>query len=221
MLPYEGEAIYPEVYAIGDYSGWGWDTAQSLFSFSGDEVNYEGLIDFNGKSANGFKLTGDTNWDNGNWGTDGNAEAPGTEASSVQLINDGSSGNISCYSKRFYHFSFNTSTLVLTMNHGFEQLGICGDLTGWADGNDIVMNFDTESQRFYADIEITSNGGLKFRADGGWDNGYNLGGSNGTLVNDGGSSNVPVTAGNYRIYVNLNNSANMTYELNAEDYGTE
>ena len=218
---YEGEAIYPEVYAIGDYSGWGWDAAQSLFSFSGDEVNYEGLIDFNGKSANGFKLTGDTNWDNGNWGTDGNAEAPGTEASSVQLINDGSSGNISCYSKRFYHFSFNTSTLVLTMNHGFDQLGICGDLTGWADGNDIVMNFDTESQRFYADIEITSNGGLKFRADGGWDNGYNLGGSNGTLINDGGSSNVPVTAGNYRIYVNLNNSGNMTYELNAEDYGTE
>lgn len=221
VLPYEGEAIYPEVYAIGDYSGWGWDAAQSLFSFSGDEVNYEGLIDFNGKSANGFKLTGDTNWDNGNWGTDGNAEAPGTEASSVQLINDGSSGNISCYSKRFYHFSFNTSTLVLTMNHGFDQLGICGDLTGWADGNDIVMNFDTESQRFYADIEITSNGGLKFRADGGWDNGYNLGGSNGTLINDGGSSNVPVTAGNYRIYVNLNNSGNMTYELNAEDYGTE
>lgn len=221
VLPYEGEAVYPQIYAIGDYSGWGWDAAQSLFSFSGDEVNYEGLIDFNGKAANGFKLTGDTNWDNGNWGTDGSAEAPGAEASNVQLINDGGSGNISCYNKRFYHFSFNTSTLKLTMNHGFNQLGICGDLTGWADGSDIIMNFDAETQRFYADVEIANDGGLKFRADGGWDNGYNLGGTDGTLVNDGGSPNVPVTAGNYRIYVNLNNSGNMTYELNAEDYGAE
>ena len=31
--------------------------------------------------------------------------------------------------------------------------------------------------------------------------------------------NIKVPAGKYRIYVNLNNSAAMTYELNAEDYG--
>lgn len=220
ILPYEGEAVYPEVYAIGDYSGWGWDTAQSLFSFSGDEINYEGVIDFNGKAGNGFKLTGATNWDNGNWGIDNSAEAPSAEASSIQLINDGGSGNIACYSKRFYHFSFNTSALELTMNHGFDQLGICGDVTGWG-AEDIVMNFDAETQRFYADVTIESDGGLKFRADGGWDKGYNLGGTDGTLTNDGGSPNIPVTAGNYRIYVNLNNSGNMTYELNAEDYGAE
>lgn len=217
VLPYAGEAVYPEVYAIGDYSGWGWDTAQSLFSFSNDKVNYEGIIDFNGKAANGFKLTGATNWDNGNWGTDNSAAAPGAEASSIQLLNDGGSGNISCYSKRFYHFNFNTSTSVLTMNHGFNQLGICGDLTSWGD-NDIVMNFDAETQRFYADVVIPNDGGLKFRADGTWDNGYNLGGTDGSLINDGGSPNVPVTAGSYRIYVNLNNSGNMTYELSAADY---
>lgn len=219
ILPYEGEAIYPKIYAIGDYSSWGWDTAQSLFNFSNDEVNYEGMIDFNGKAANGFKLTGATNWDNGNWGTDGNATAPTAEASSIQLINDGGSGNISCYSHRFYHFHFDTSTLVLTMNKGFDQLGICGDLTGWADGADIVMEFDAETQRFYADVEIPSDGGLKFRSDGNWSSAYNLGGADG-MLSDGGD-NISVTAGNYRIYVNLSNSGNMTYELNAEDYGAE
>lgn len=220
ILPYEGEAVYPEVYAVGDYSSWGWDTAQSLFSFSGDEINYEGVIDFNGKAGNGFKLSGATNWDNGNWGIDKSAEAPSAEASSIQLINDGGSGDITCYSKRFYHFSFNASTLELTMNHGFDQLGICGDVTGWG-AEDIVMNFDAETLRFYADVTIESDGGLKFRADGNWDNGYNLGGTDGTLTNDGGSPNIPVTAGNYRIYVNLNNSGNMTYELSTADYGAE
>lgn len=220
ILPYEGEAVYPEVYAVGDYSGWKWDTAQSLFSFSGDEINYEGVIDFNGKAGNGFKLTGAADWNNGNWGIDNSAEAPSAEASSIQLINDGGSGDITCYSKRFYHFSFNASTLELTMNHGFDQLGICGDVTGWG-AEDIVMNFDAETQRFYADVTIESDGGLKFRADGNWDNGYNLGGTDGTLTNDGGSPNIPVTAGNYRIYVNLNNSGNMTYELSTADYGAE
>lgn len=45
ITPYSADIQYPEIYAIGDYSSWGWDTAQSLFSFSEDEVNYEGLID--------------------------------------------------------------------------------------------------------------------------------------------------------------------------------
>ena len=219
ITPYSMDIQYPEIYLIGDYSGWGWDTAQSLFSFSEDEVNYEGMIDFNGKAANGFKLTGATNWDNGNWGTDGNATAPTAEASSVQLINDGGSGNISCYSHRFYHFHFDTSTLVLTKNKSFDQMGICGDLTGWADGADIVMEFDAETQRFYTDVEIPSDGGLKFRSDGNWSSAYNLGGADG-MLSDGGD-NISVTAGNYRIYINLNNSGNMTYELNAEDYGAE
>lgn len=219
ITPYSADIQYPEVYIIGDYSSWGWDTAQSLFSFSEDGVNFEGIIDFNGKASNGFKLTGATDWDHGNWGTDGNATAPAAEAASVQLINDGGSGNISCYSKRFYHFHFDNSTLLLTMNKGFDQLGICGDLTGWADGADIVMDFDIETQRFYVDVEIPGDGGLKFRADGAWGTAYNLGGANGELVDNG--DNIAVTAGNYRVYVNLNNSNNWTYEFNAEDFGAE
>lgn len=217
ITPYSADIQYPEVYAIGDYSGWGWDTAQSLFSFSEDGVNFEGIIDFNGKAANGFKLTGATNWDNGNWGTDGNAAAPDAEASSVQLINDGGSGNISCYTHRFYHFSFNNSTLVLTMNKSFDQLGVIGLNGDW--DNDIVMAFDTERQVFYADIQVNADGDFKIRSDANWGTAYDLGGINGELTLGGG--NIPVTAGNYRIYVNLNNSGNMTYELNAEDYGAE
>ena len=51
ITPYSADIQYPEVYIIGDYSSWGWDTAQSLFSFSEDGVNFEGIIDFNGKAT--------------------------------------------------------------------------------------------------------------------------------------------------------------------------
>lgn len=221
ITPYSSDIQYPEVYVIGDYNSWAdGDSQQSLFSFSEDGVNFEGVIDFGSAAANGFKIRGAIdNWDNGNWGLDGSAAVPDAEAASITLINDGSSGNITCYSHRFYHFSFNNSTLVLTMNKSFDQLGVCGDLTGWADDADIVMEFDAATQRFYADVEIPSDGGLKFRADGDWSKAYNLGGADGVLVDNG--DNIAVTAGNYRIYVNLNNSGNMTYELNADDYQGE
>ena len=81
------------------------------------------------------------------------------------------------------------------------------------------MAFDTERQVFYADIQVNADGDFKIRSDANWGTAYDLGGVNGELTLGGG--NIPVTAGNYRIYVNLNNSGNMTYELNAEDYGAE
>lgn len=217
ITPYSADIQYPEIYVIGDYSGWGWDNAQSLFSFKGD-VNYEGLIDFNGKSANGFKITGETNWDNGNYGTSG---AVDSEASEITLINDGTSGNISCYSKRFYHFSFSKETLILKKNYGFDVLSIVGnagdEVYEWADpeknGKEVDMNFDPEKQRFYADVEF-ADGEIKFRADHDW--ALSFGSSNEGLLDSG--DNIKVTAGKYRVYVNLNNSNNKTYELNAADY---
>ena len=44
-----------------------------------------------------------------------------------------------------------------------------------------------------------------------------FGGSGGVLT--AGGDNIAVTAGNYRVYVNINNQKAMTYELNTRDYG--
>lgn len=212
VKPYSGEAEYPVVYMIGSYSSWGWDKGQKLFSFSGD-ADYAGVIDFGGNASKGFKVTGDKNWNAGNWGIDKSAEAPSAEASSVILINDGGSGNIACYSKRFYRFKFNTETLKLEKKLAFDMMGIVGDAVGgWSD--DIEMNFDTTKQRFYVDAVLTT-GSIKFRADQKWDTSF--GSKTEGLLDSG--DNIKVTAGKYRIYVNLNNSANQTYELNADDYG--
>ena len=220
----QAERTYPMIYVVGQYSGWdgSWNKAQKLYSFSGDETNYVGVIGFGGLASGGFKLTGDTNWDNGNWGIDGNATAPETEAGSIQLIDDGGSGNISVYSKNFYRFSFNRSTLVLTKDFGFDQLGVCGELTGWADDADIVMNFDTEKQVFWADVKFPADGEFKVRADGKWDVSWGVA-TTGDPATEGvldGGNNIMAPAGNYRLYVNLNNPDEMTWELNAADYGT-
>lgn len=208
------ERSYPTVWVIGDYCSWNHGNSQFLFSFLDDEVNYEGMVDFGDKAVNGFKLTGIAGWDDScNWGTDGDAPAPDDEAASITLISSGGSGNISAYSKRFYHFTFDRSTLVLTKDLSFDQLGVIGDFNGW--GGDVVMEFDAAKQRFWADVDFPADGGFKFRADGLWDTSFGSA-TEGKL--DSGD-NISVTAGKYRVYVNLNNSANRTYELNAEDYG--
>ena len=211
----EAERVYPTVWVIGDYCGWNHGNSQFLFSFSDDEIHYEGVIDFGDKAANGFKLTGIGGWDDScNWGTDGNAAAPEAEAASITLISSGGSGNITAYSQRFYRFGFDRSTLTLTKELSFNQLGIVGDGVGSWD-NDVVMEFDASKQVFWADVELTA-GEIKFRLDGAWTTSFGSS-TEGMLDSDG---NIKVSAGKYRIYVNLNNSAAMTYELNAEDYGT-
>ena len=224
MTVTQAERTYPMIYVIGDFCGWADGQTQELFSFSGDEVNYSGVIGFGGMASNGFKIRGtETGWsDDSNWGVDGEAAAPEAEAKSITLISSGGSSNIMAYSKNFYRFSFNRSTLVLTKDFGFDQLGVCGELTGWADEADIVMNFDTEKQVFWADVEFPAEGGFKLRADGAWTIQWGAA-AEGAAATEGlldGSADIKAPAGNYRLYVNLNNPDEMTWELNADDYDT-
>lgn len=217
ITPYDTDREYPKVWVVGDYCGWGWTNpnSQFLFSFAEDE-NYEGVVDFGEKAAGGFKITGVAGWeDASNWGTDGAASAPEAEAASIQLIAASSSKDLKCYAKRFYHLKLNTTTLLLTKAYGFDQLGVIGDAAGgWGVNDDIAMKFNTSKQRFFVDIELTK-GNMKFRADNKWDTQW--GGKDGVLTAGGGD--IPVEAGKYRIYVNLNDAGGMTYELNEKDFG--
>ena len=63
MTVTEAERTYPMVYVIGDFCGWADGQTQELFSFSGDEVNYAGVIGFSGAASKGFKIRGtETGW---------------------------------------------------------------------------------------------------------------------------------------------------------------
>ena len=220
MTVTQAERTYPMIYVIGDFCGWADGQTQELFSFSGDEVNYSGVIGFNGKAANGFKIRGtETGWsDDSNWGVDGEAAAPEAEAKSITLISSGGSGNIMAYSKNFYRFSFNRSTLVLTNELSFDALYLVGSAAGltWDSSKpENQMTFDTERQLFYIDYTLNEGDEIKVLTD----NGTWFGGTADGGLNTQDNIKIPAS-GNYRLYVNLNNPDEMTWELNADDYGT-
>ena len=213
-IPYEAEKEYAKVWLPGTANGWDHKTCEYLFNFDEDDVTYEGVTDFGeGHATNGFKLTGAAGWDDatGNWGS--TASSP--EAESIQLVN-GINDNIAVYTKnRFYHFSFDKPSLVLTKDFSFDQVGVIGLNGDWS--NDIVMTWHGAKQRFYADVDVAAATEFKFRADADW--AMNWGGELDHLTNGG--ANIPIEAGQYRIYLNLNDLDNITAEINADMYGKE
>ena len=206
------EKVYPKLYIVGSYNGWSHDSNQYIFDFADADAQYSGVVDFGEDHAsNEFKITA------GAWGNDEHSMDGAHDAeAAVVTVTDGGGDNISVFqAKRYYSFTYDRAAHTLTKNFSFDQLGVIGDFNGW--GDDVVMQFNTSKQRFYADVEFAADGGFKFRADAGWD--VNWGATDGILV--AGGDNIPVTAGNYRVYVNMNNPAEMTFELNAKAYGTE
>ena len=220
VTPYSMEKVYSFVYLTG--APWGWDPALNsrLLNYAEDDENYVGVVDFGADCADySFKITGDASWDNGNWGS-GSATSSEPEAPSIQLWNDGGSGNITNYtSYRYYNFHFVKSTAVLNMNKGFNSVKVAGDFNGWAtdDTNTAEMTHNPVTGKFYIDLDIPSDGGFKFILDGG---GVWIGtGSGEGLVGIGTGDNISVSAGQYRFYLDLNDWDNPTYELSDSDYG--
>lgn len=166
------------------------------------------------KAANGFKLSGEAGWNDAcNWGTDDDAAAPETEALSITLISSSGSGNIMVYSKRFYRFVFDRSTLTLSNKLSFNSMGIIGDATpgGW--DTDMEMNFDTQKQRFWVDVTRPP---PKFQRFNDWGDKLRRGGRTPAerRQHQGHGGQLPRIRNPEQLY------AEITYELNAGDYGT-
>ena len=208
--------VYPKLYVVGSYNNWVHDRNQFLYDFDVNDAVYSGMIDFGADHAsNEFKITG------GAWGKDEHSMADGqtAEAETIELVVGGGS-NINVYqAKRYYQFSFLREGPALKLNFALNSLGISGDFNGWSWTE---MAFDFATQRFYADIEIPAESGLKFRECAeNWDQNWgtstpDVASKKGVL--DGGE-NIKVPAGNYRMYLNMNNPAELVWELNADDFG--
>lgn len=209
---------YDKVWVIGNYCGWDHAKTQFLFDYTASGNVYSGVIDFadaEGVSlANtGFKLTGIAGWDDTcNWGEETKA-TEADEPASIQLITGGGSQDIMRYAKRFYGFEFDKTSLVLKKAWSADQIGIIGLNGDWE--TDIVMEYNAKWTRFYADVDITADGTLKFRADAAWN--LNWGADAFGLEGDA-DGNIKVTAGKYRVYFN---PVAGIFELNAKAYGTE
>lgn len=224
VTPTAAEKKYNMIYMPGSYQGWSPEGAatnfQVLYNFSGDGVVFEGIADFGevGKAAEGWKFTTNPDW-TFDYGIPSDVDQTTiAEASEVALFNndDGDRSNISIYgANRYYHFTLDLGTKTLKKNDAFNMIGVIGDFNSW--GADVEMTFNAQKRRFYADVENLS-GGFKFRANGGWDKNWGL--TDGKLGNGG--DNIAVeTAGNYRVYLYLSESANIYYELSADMYGVE
>ena len=201
--------VYDHVWVQGDYCGWSHDKSQFLYNYSKDGKTFTGVVDFADKAANGIKFTGAASWDasSGNWGSAAQAEE--AEANSIKLINGDGSQNIICYSKRFYGFTLDKNSLVLTKDWGADVIGIVGAFNNWGADPDIEMNYNKDYVRFWADVDFTSDTEIKFRADGKWD--YEWGQDAAVK-----GANIAVSAGKYRIYLDLNKK---TVELSTSMYG--
>ena len=219
ITPTSAEKVYPMIYMPGSYQSWNPADAatkfQVLYEFAGGGV-FEGIADFGASNdtAREWKFTKEANWDF-DWGVKKD-EAQEAEAAELTLINNegGDRDNIKAFTaKRFYHFTLDTNSGVLKHNYSFDQVGVVGAFTNWADGQDKVMEFNAAKRRFWVDIENFS-GEFKFRTDGSWTK--NWGG--GAFGEEGDNLNC-AEAGNYRVYLYLSNSAEMKYELNADMYG--
>ena len=213
------ERDYPKMTVVGDYQGWAPGKGQYVFDFAGTDETYSGIVGFGvndyDMTKNEFKITG-TDWgaDNGEHSVPEGTEVA-AEADKIPLTKGGGS-NVSAYkTKKFYHLTFDKKTPQLIKNFAFDQVGVIGVNGDW--DNDVVMNFHVAKQRFYADVEFTADGNFKFRADAGWD--LNWGVKDGVVT--AGGDNIEAKAGKYRVYLNLNNPDNITYELNAKAYGIE
>ena len=211
------EKEYPKLTVAGSYAynSWTPGKGQFVFDFDGTDTKYSGVIDFGEDvSALQFKFVGAA-WGQNEFSVP-SGEAQAAEAAELPLV-AGGGDNISAYTThRFYSLTLDKATPKVSKNFSFNSLGVIGDATptGWDADTD--MAFNTEKQRFYVDLTLVD-GTIKFRADDDW--AVNWGGADGALVSGG--DNIAVTAGDYRIYVNLNDPANPVYELNAKMFGKD
>ena len=211
------EKQYPKLTVAGSYAynNWSPGKGQFVFDFEGTDAKYSGVIDFGEDvSALQFKFVGEA-WGNNEFSVPaGEAQAP--EAAELPLV-AGGGDNIAAYTThRFYSLTLDKAAPKVIKNFSFNSLGVIGDATptGWDADTD--MQFNPEKQRFYVDLTLID-GKIKFRADDAWD--VNWGGAEGAL--SAGGADIAVTAGDYRIYVNLNDPANPTYELNKGMFGKD
>lgn len=211
---------YGKLYVVGSYNAWRHEYNTYIFDHDGSDNIYEGIVDFNacgqwGTVTNEFKFTG------GNWGVNEYSQSAGdhlgTEPEILDLV-EGGGNNINAYQEyRFSHFTFNKESCTLTRNYAFNSIGVIGDFNGWTE--DVKMNFNPETQKFWVDVDFVEDGRLKFRLDEDWNYSFGCKGNSGRLVSIG--DEIPVTAGQYRIYVDMNELDGMTYTFDADAYGTE
>ena len=184
------------IYVPGAYQGWAPATADSLVSTKSDGI-YTGIVNFTPGNLD-FKITPAKVWDNSYGSTD----------NKTIIYNGG--GNITAPAAGGLLLTVNLNNNTITFA---PQWSIIGDGTpgGW--GTDTNMEFDVVHNTWFITATLVGDGSkaLKFRFANDWT--INLGGSGGTLSQNGANIIVPTTPTAGALYkITLDPVAN-TYTL--------
>lgn len=167
ITPFLDEA--PKIYIVGDYCGWNHGNAQYLYSADYSDI-YRGLIFFDGKAANGWKICSQGDWGGTNWGS-GTMDPDATST----LDPDGGAGNITAFTKVWYEFQYNTATAELTVVKSYDQWALIGSFNGWGGDAPMTLARDDKGAYMTATLDFEAGTQFKLRADADWANNIGAG----------------------------------------------
>ncbi len=205
-LTYTVKRAEAKYYITGGVNGWSSTSTENMFYAEGGNV-YSYTTTWNG--AWDLKFWDSKNvgaWANA-WGTavDGDGSAAGS------LINSNAQ-SFQAPSKGYYTLTINMNTQTYTWTAveptaDYTQVSLIGDFNGWGGDVDLVQ-LAGAPHNWYVRATIPSDGGLKFRANHGWDVSWGTSADDkATPVGDVyalglGGENITVPAGTYDFYLN-------------------
>ncbi len=138
----------------------------------------------------------------------------GASKTTPGMLNQAEEDNLTVDADGFYRVRVNTNDLTYTVVE--TSWGIIGSATpgGWGEDTDMTLVSASKGEyKWTVDITLTD-GEIKFRANDDW--GINFGDktSDGFLDTEN-DNNISVTAGNYRIEINLNSATGFSYTITA------
>ena len=201
---YTIKAVAPQFYMVGALPGWSAEGAAKALLYPSSTTT----MSYTSKYTGAWDLKLWNKDDLGNWDNAYGCEVDGDNSESGNLINSNAQA-ISAPSAEFYTFTIDIVKMTYTWTKlanqnptEYTKIGVIGEFNGW--GSDMEMTQVTP-HNWYVQGTV-SDGGLKFRANGGWavNWGTNLTvtGSDfyGTGTQDG--SDITVPAGTYDFYLN-------------------
>lgn len=211
ITPFIGDPEYPKVYLPGAYCSWGdpndsFKQCQLLFSANDDGI-YEGWVVFGNQAKDGWKISPEASW-NTSWGTD---DATQKNPASITLATG--TGNITCYDKYSYKFSFNKTTLELSTKASADAWGIAGTHNDWgkaAADTPMTLAFESDAsgnRAYYltATLDLKADNAWKIRADNEWTHSFGTNDVEGEFEEAGSDNNFKVSEdGTYTIKLYFN-----------------